>query len=191
MNAVTFMRSCDQSCSPFGLCTAQRKRLAEAAQDVARGSPDRDVLPLARHRVRAVDGARAEADGAVDRELADAVEPERIEEAVLLVGHHHRRAVDARQRRLGAGRRLPDAELAVGPREHAGDRAGGRMRADRARHQRIVDADVREVGCRMVRLEGELRCVFQLSAAPTLVTSGNGSISRKACLFLQTSAASE
>src|SRR5438067_4772099 len=91
------------------------QRVAQRPQDVARGAAHRDVLPFARHRVRAIDRARAEVHGAVHRKLPDDVEPDRIEDAVLFIGHEHRWTVDTRERRFGPRGCGPYAGLAVDP----------------------------------------------------------------------------
>ena len=66
--------------------------LTEALLDEQRGPADRDVLPLARLLVGAVERPRAPDDVAVDRERAQDVDAERVELPVLEVGELERAA---------------------------------------------------------------------------------------------------
>src|SRR5215212_1907391 len=86
----------------------------QALLDVEREPPDRHVFPLRRELVGADQRAGAPDDGAEDGEGAQAVQPERVERAVLRVRERHREASRAADDRVGPGRRLPDAALGVG-----------------------------------------------------------------------------
>ena len=80
-------------------------------------------------RVGAIQRARAPADVAVDWETAQAVDAQRIERAVLQIGHHIGEAFNIAQPRLGAGGRLPHAACGIGARPQPGDRAARGKRA--------------------------------------------------------------
>ena len=94
----------------------------ETFLDEERRPAHRHVLPVGGERIGAVERARAPADVAVDREIAQAVDAERIERAVLEVRHQVGEALDIAQPRLGAGGRLPHAARRVGARPEPGDR---------------------------------------------------------------------
>src|SRR5215471_5712127 len=117
----------------------------QALLDHQRKPAHGDVLPLARRGVRSVESARPPGDAAVDGERAQAVEPERVEDPVLVVGQLHLEPADRPKRLGGPGRRLPDAALAVRAREHSAHDAGGGEQTRLEVVEWVGRSDAREV----------------------------------------------
>ena len=117
----------------------------QALLDVQREAADRNVFVFVGQQIGAAQRARAPNHAADDRKRAQAVDAERIEHAVLVVGQAHGQALSAAQRRVDAGGRLPDAALRVGARHDAGDASARNERVELALPVRIRLDDAREV----------------------------------------------
>ena len=89
--------------------------------------------------------ARAPDDVADRREGPQAVDAERVDDPVLVVGQLRLQLLDAGEARVEPGGRLPHAARAVGPGHHAGDGPARREVGDRAARLGIRRAEVREV----------------------------------------------
>jgi hypothetical protein len=112
----------------------------EALLDEQGQAADGHVLILIGQQVGAAQGARAPDDAADDGEAAQAVDAQRVEHAVLLVGQHQLQPLRAVEGHVDASRRFPHAALGVGAGVGPGNQAGGRRRLDHAQ-QRVGGAD--------------------------------------------------
>ena len=76
---------------------------------------------------------------------AQAVDADRVDQAVLVVGELHGELLGTRDRGVHAGGRLPDAAVDVGARHDAGDGAARHEHIHLAAAQRVALAQAREV----------------------------------------------
>ena len=153
MNAPTLSRICAHSGSSFGSNTTHLRAAVQALLDEQRraGAPGRtstrDASWSAPRSVRAPQTTRAD-----DREGAQAVDAERVEQAVLDVGQRDRSApatpLSAASRPAGA---FQTPRVRVGARDDAGDRARtARTSSSCAVAQRVGLVDAREVERRVL-----------------------------------------
>src|SRR5215213_10892965 len=129
----------------------------EALLDEQREPPDRHVLPLRGELVGADERPRSPHDGAEDGERAQAVQPERVERAVLGIRERDREPLGAADDGVGAGGRLPDPALGVRPCVDAGDRAARGELALAEVLQRVGSDETREVCGRVLVPEARVR----------------------------------
>src|SRR5215207_9576771 len=117
----------------------------EALFDEECEPPDGHVLPLRRELVGADERPRSPDDGAEDGKRPQAVQPERVERAVLRIRERDRQPLRAANDGVGTGGRLPDAALGVRPRVDPRDRAAGGELALPEVLQRVCGDEPREV----------------------------------------------
>ena len=146
MKAPTLSRICAHSGSSLGSKTTHLRACEQAFLDEQRGTPDRDVFPLARLLVGAVEGASTPGDVAEDREIAQfTLMPSGLRLPVLARSVSTVAEVRAEQYRLGPGGCLPHPPRGVGPGIHAGEGAARRDVPRPAAVERVGHEQAREI----------------------------------------------
>src|SRR6185312_127657 len=163
-----------------------------ALLDEQRRAPHRNVFPLRRDAIVALQRPRAPHDAPRRHDRAQAVEPKRVEQAVLVVGEREPERGHVVERGVETGGRLPHAALRVGARHHAGDGARRHevlelvvverigLRQPREEHGRVLavgaeaGAEVGAAGLRVRRRVPRRRWVGQQDRAPLLAVGGGG-----------------